>query len=68
MKEYDKAIVSCKRIAHNPCGPDEYEVTIKPHGEPEQVIYTLVGPFESDEAISTYKFVNHEERAYHQKI
>ena len=51
MKEYDKAIVSCKRIAHNPCGPDEYEVTIKPHGEPEQVIYTRAGPFESDEAI-----------------
>lgn len=51
MKEYDKAIVSCKRIAHNPCGPDEYEVTIKPQGEPEQVIYTLAGPFESDEAI-----------------
>lgn len=52
MKEYDKAIVSCKRIAHNPCGPDEYEVTIKPHDEPEQVtIYTLAGPFESDEAI-----------------
>lgn len=51
MKEYDKSIINCKRIVRNPCGPDEYEVTIKPHGEPEQVIYTLAGPFESDEAI-----------------
>lgn len=51
MKEYDKAIVNCKRIACNSCGPDEYEVTIKPHGEPEQVIYTFAGLFESDEAI-----------------
>lgn len=51
MKEYDKAMVSCKRIAHNSCGPDEYEVTIKPHGEPEQVVYALAGPFEKDENI-----------------
>lgn len=42
MKEYDKAIVNCKRIACNSCGPDEYEVTIKPHGEPEQVIYIYI--------------------------
>lgn len=51
MKEYDKAIINCKRISRNSCGPDEYEVIIKPHGEPEQVTYTLAGPFESDEAI-----------------
>ena len=51
MKEYGKTIVDCKRIAYNPCALDEYEVTIKPHGEPGQVIYTLAGPFESDEAI-----------------
>ena len=30
---------------------DEYEVTIKPYGKPEQVIYTLAGLFESDESI-----------------
>ena len=51
MIEYNNATVGCKRIAHSPCGPDEYEVTIKPHGEPEQVIYALAGPFERDETI-----------------
>lgn len=51
MKEYGKTIVDCKRIAYNPCASDEYEVTIKPHGKPEQVIYILVGPFERDEDV-----------------
>lgn len=51
MKEYSMAVVSCKRITRNPCGPDEYEVTIKPHGKPEQIIYTFAGLFEREENI-----------------
>lgn len=51
MKGYGKAMASCKRIACNPCGPDEYEVTIKPHGEPEQAVYTFAGLFEGGESI-----------------
>ena len=51
MKEYDKAVVSCRRIVCNPCALDEYEVTITPHGESELIEYTYGGPFESDEAI-----------------
>ena len=50
-KEYDKAIVSCRRIVCNPCALDEYEVTITPHGASELIEYTYGGPFESDEAI-----------------
>ena len=46
-----KAIVECKRVVCNPCALDEYEVTIKPYRKAEQVIYTLVGPFESDESV-----------------
>jgi hypothetical protein len=51
MKKYGNTIVNCKRIVYNPCASDEYEVTIKPYGEREQVIYTLVGPFERDEDV-----------------
>ncbi len=51
MKEYDKAVVSCRRIVCNPCALDEYEVTITPHGESELIEYTYGGPFESDETI-----------------
>ena len=51
MKEYDKAVVSCRRIVSNPCALDEYEVTITPHGESELIEYTYGGLFESDEAI-----------------
>lgn len=51
MKKYGKTIVDCKRIACNPCASDEYEVTIKPYGKSEQIIYTLVGPFERDEDV-----------------
>ena len=58
MKEYDKAIVSCKRIAYSPCGPDEYAVVIKPYVEPEQMVCTFLGPFESDEEMC--------DRIYHQ--
>lgn len=51
MKKYGEAIVECKRVVCNPCALDEYEVTIKPYRKAEQVIYTLVGPFESDESV-----------------
>jgi len=51
MRMYGNTIVDCKRIAYNPCALDEYEVTIKPCGEHEQIIYTLVGPFERDEDV-----------------
>lgn len=51
MKEYDKAVVSCRRIVCTPCALDEYEVTIKPNGKPQQTIYTYGGLFESNEAI-----------------
>lgn len=51
MRKYGETIVECKRIACNPCASDEYEVTIKPHDEPEQVIYTLATLFERDENI-----------------
>jgi hypothetical protein len=51
MKEYHNAIVDCKKIAYNPCALDEYEVTIKPNGKPQQTIYTYGGLFESNEAI-----------------
>lgn len=51
MKNYNKAIVNCKRIAYNPCGLDEYEVTITPSESESVTLYTFAGVFEMDEAI-----------------
>lgn len=46
----DDAEVSCHVAAYNPCGPAEYEVEINICNR-VYTIYTLVGPFERDEAV-----------------
>lgn len=46
----EEAEVSCIFVAGNPCGTDEYEVDITVDNLLYR-IYTLVGPFEQDEAV-----------------
>ncbi len=49
--KYDKATVTCNRIAINPCASDEYEVVVEPNDGQREVFHTFGGVFESDESI-----------------
>lgn len=64
--EIEDAQVSCFFTAMNPCGPDEYEVDIKVDNMLYR-IYTLVGPFERDEAVCN-RVYNEWKDGYHNDV
>lgn len=64
--EIEDAEVSCTFVAGNPCGPDEYEVDITVDNMIYR-IYTLVGPFERDEAVCN-RVYNEWKNGYHNDV
>lgn len=57
--EFEKAVVSVKRICVNPCAEDEYSVRIEPNNGAEVIeTTTLAGIFEPDEHIARRVYDN----------
>lgn len=57
--DFEKAVVSVKRVCVNPCAQDEYLVTVSPKNGKETIeIETLGGIFETDEAIAKRVYNN----------
>lgn len=51
--DFEKAVVSVKRVCANPCAQDEYLVTVSPKNSKETIeVETLGGIFEPDEYIA----------------